>query len=266
MVWFEASGPVDADAIVLVHGSLDRSAGLLRLSRRLSDRFRVIRYDRRGYGRSAALPGPFTVAAHVEDLDQLLETATEGRGARLAFGHSFGGNIVLALAQRRPELIERAAIYETPLSWMPWWPDNTAGGAALGSADGADAAEAFMRRLVGDAKWERLPRATRAARRAEGVAMVEELADLRREAPWRGDHLALPVLVMSGERAHPQHEEGAAAMPGLVPGCRLVTIAGAGHVGPNTHADAVAAALVDFLGASDRGGADPLSASQGHAG
>ena len=43
--------------IVLVHGSLDRSAGMTKLSRRLEDGFRVARYDRRGYGRSMRTPG-----------------------------------------------------------------------------------------------------------------------------------------------------------------------------------------------------------------
>ena len=33
------------------------------------------------------------------------------------------------------------------------------------------AAERFMRRMVGDARWEALPERTRATRRREGVAM-----------------------------------------------------------------------------------------------
>jgi len=168
----------------VAHGSMDRSAGMLRLSRRLSDRFLVIRYDRRGYGRSAAVGAPFTVDQNVDDLERLLDERTDGRGVRLAFGHSFGGNVVLALAARRPDLVERVAVYESPLSWLDWWPGETAGSAALAAAGAitasdADAGETFMRRLVGDEKWERLPPSTRAARRAEGPAMLGELGDLR---------------------------------------------------------------------------------------
>ena len=58
-VWSESSGSQSDPVIVLAHGSMDRSAGMLRLSRRLSDRFLVIRYDRRGYGRSAKIGRPF---------------------------------------------------------------------------------------------------------------------------------------------------------------------------------------------------------------
>ena len=264
-VWSEASGPLDAPPIVLVHGAMDRSAGLLRLSRRLSDRFRVIRYDRRGYGRSTGVGPPFTIDAHIDDLAEVVDQATGG-GVSLAFGHSLGGNVALGLAQRRPELVERVAIYETPLSWLPWWPEGTAGSTALGAADPADAAEAFMRRLVGDDKWARLPPSTRSARRAEGPAMVGELADLRAHAPWEGDRIAQPVLALCGELAHDHHRLAFETLPRVLPGCLLTEIPEAGHFGPNTHADAVAAALTEFIGngrlegpgvgAPDRTGAD----------
>ena len=42
-----------------------------------------------------------------------------------------------------------------------------------------DSAEAFMRRLVGNKVWERLPERTRTARRSEGRVLVGELRDLR---------------------------------------------------------------------------------------
>ncbi len=206
-IWSDASGSPADPVIVLAHGSMDRSAGLLRLSRRLSDRFHVIRYDRRGYGRSAAVGPPFAVADNVDDLERLIEERTGGRGVPLAFGHSFGGNIVLALAGRRPDLVGAVAVYESPLSWLEWWPKETAGGVALAAGDGADAGEAFMRRLVGDDRWARLPPSTRAARRAEGPTMLGELGDLRERAPWDGAQIAQPVLAMVGERARPHHRQ-----------------------------------------------------------
>ena len=253
-LWSETSGSVDDPAIVLVHGSMDRSAGLLRLSRRLSDRFHVIRYDRRGYGRSAAGGPPFTVAANVDDLERLVLERTNGTGVELAFGHSFGGNIALALAERRPDLVRRVAVYETPLSWVSWWPGETAGSAALAASTGdpADAGEAFMRRLVGDEKWERLPSSTRAARRAEGPAMLGELGDLRRAAPWDGTGIQQPVLAMAGERGRAHHRQAIESLPSMIPTVRLVDIAGAGHFGPNTHADSVSAEIVNFLAEASR--------------
>jgi pimeloyl-ACP methyl ester carboxylesterase len=121
----------------------------------------------------------------------------------VVFGHSFGGNVALALAARRPDLVSAVVVYETPLSWLDWWPGNSAGAAAMAATDSSDAAEAFMRRLVGDEVWERLPASKRRERRAEGAAMVAELADLRRAAPWIGDEIGVPVLALYGEFGRP---------------------------------------------------------------
>ena len=103
--------------IALVHGSMDRSAGLLKLSRRLDDDHRVLRYDRRGYGRSAPHPGPFGMDGQVDDLVALLDERPA-----VVFGHSYGGNVALAVAARRPDLVRAVGVYESPLSWLDWWP------------------------------------------------------------------------------------------------------------------------------------------------
>jgi len=248
-VWSDVTGPRDAPLVVLVHGSMDRSAGVLRLARRLDDRYRVIRYDRRGYGRSAGVGPPFDVATQVDDLVRVLAAHEPDRPVAVAFGHSFGGNVVLALADRRPELVGAVAVYETPLSWLDWWPGNSAGGSALMLPDPADAAEAFMRRLVGDSVWDRLPPAKRDERRAEGPAMVGELADLRRGAPWDGDRVVAPVLALHGELARPHHRQAMAHLADLVPAGQVVEIPAAGHAGPHTDPDAVAGAITAFLDA-----------------
>lgn len=246
-VWSETAGDPTAPPAVLIHGSMDRSAGLLRLGRRLDTDHRVTRYDRRGYGRSADVGPPWTVAANIDDLDALLHAASVASAPAVVFGHSFGGNVALGLAARRPELVRAVVVYETPLSWLDWWPGNSAGAAAMAVDDPGDAAEAFMRRLVGDAVWERLPASKRADRRAEGAAMVAELADLRRCAPWDGDRIDVPVLTLCGEHARPHHRAAMESLSDTITGCRSAMVPDAGHAGPHTHADAVAAAMKPFL-------------------
>jgi pimeloyl-ACP methyl ester carboxylesterase len=244
-VWSESAGDADSPLVVVVHGSMDRSAGLLRLSRRLDATHRVIRYDRRGYGRSTHVGPPWTVEANIDDLDGLLAAAPP-RGA-IVFGHSFGGNVALGLAARRPEAVRAVVVYETPLSWLDWWPGTTAGAAAMAVDDPGDAAEAFMRRLVGDAVWERLPQSKRDERRGEGAAMVAELADLRRCAPWAADRVTAPVLALHGERCRPHHRAAMEALADMLVDCRSAVVPEAGHAGPHTHADAVIAAMQPFL-------------------
>ena len=245
-VWVAVAGEPEQQPIVLVHGTLDRSAGMLKLSRRLDAAFHVVRYDRRGYGRSAEHPGPFDAPGNIDDLVAVIE-ATSDRPA-VIMGHSYGGNVALGVADRRPDLVAAVAVYEMPQSWQPWWSGGTAGGEALRARDDpADAAERFMRRLVGDARWERLPPGTRDARRAEGRAVVGEMADLRERAPWSPERIAVPVLVMHGEHGQPHHRDGSRRLVALLDHAELHVVAGARHFGPNTHPDAVASLIVDFL-------------------
>lgn len=227
-IWSDETGPQDAPLVALIHGSMDRSTGLAKVGRRLDGRYRVIRYDRRGYGRSGAHDGPFTMAHQVDDLVSLLD----GRPALLV-GHSYGGNVALATAARHREIVLAVAVYETPLSWEQWWPGTTAGAAAMvASQDPADAAERFMRRMVGDVRWEALPERTRLQRRAEGAAMVAELADLRLHRPWRPEEIHVPVRAGYGTLGQPHHRAGMEHLARTVVGAELVELEGCRHDAP----------------------------------
>lgn len=227
------TGPADAPLVALVHGSMDRMAGFAKLARRLEADHRVLRYDRRGYAQSLAVGPPFTIARHALDLIDLLD----GRPA-VVVGHSLGGNVALAAAERVPELVRAVVVYESPFSWLPWWPTSTAGAAAV-DGDPADAAERFLRRMIGDALWERLPEATRAARRAEGEVLVGELTDLRVAAPWHPEGITVPVIASYGELGSDHHKVGQRWLADTL-GCPLVEIPGARHNAHSTHPDALA--------------------------
>ena len=157
-----------------MHGSLDRSTAFLRAIRLLPD-LDAIRYDRRGYGKSVEAGTCPVFSDQVDDLASVLA----GEPAVL-FGHSLGGVVVLAFAAHHPELAPAVIAYEAPMAWQPWWPTGSAGSTAMTeSGDDAEAAERFMRRMVGDERWEALPPRTRDQRRAEGPALVAELRSIR---------------------------------------------------------------------------------------
>jgi pimeloyl-ACP methyl ester carboxylesterase len=246
-IWHATSGEESDPLIVLVHGSMDRSAGLLKLSRRLDSRFEVLRYDRRGYGRSIDITGPYAMPDQVADLTELLTERSRSRQVTFVFGHSFGGNVALAFADQHPELVTAVAVYEAPLSWLEWWPGNSPGGTALSIGDPGDAAEAFLRRLMGDDSWGQLSEPKRETRRAEGAAMVGELADLRQHEPWSPNRIDVPVLAMCGEHSKPHHQRATDLLPEVLADCRSEHIPGAGHFGPYSHPVLVAERLVDFI-------------------
>jgi pimeloyl-ACP methyl ester carboxylesterase len=292
-IWAQEVG--EGPLVALVHGSMDRSGGMLRVRRLLQASCRVLRYDRRGYARSLGAGPPTSFDQQVGDLAGLLA----GRPAVLV-GHSFGGLVCLALAERRPELVRAVLAYEAPKMWAPWWPGSSAGsgalavaragagagarvatgdapagaapgGAVTGGGEGADpagaqarapadeaelgaeAAEWFLRRMIGDAMWERLPAAMRAERRAEGPTLVAEMASVRPPAPPPFDAAAIPVPVVAvhGSEARPHHVRATGELARSAPRAELHAIAGAGHGAHLSHpvelADLVrrAAALAD---------------------
>lgn len=228
----------DAATVVLVHGSLDRSAAFARVQRHLED-LRVLRYDRRGYGRSLATGPAATFDVQVDDLCAVLDG-----GPAVVVGHSLGGVIALALAQRAPELVRAVVAYESPRSWTPWWPTATAGSVAVhADGDPADAAERFMRRMIGDERWEALPERTRAQRRAEGPALVAELRSLRDPAhpPYEPTMVRVPVIAAHGTTSSAHHRRTAEELAALAPRAELVVVEGAGHGVHLTHPRELAA-------------------------
>lgn len=237
-VWSHESGPEGAALVVVIHGAMDRSAGMVMLSRRLDEDHRVLRYDRRGYGRSAPHAGPFTMDAHVADAAALID----GRRA-VVLGHSYGGNVALALAERHPDLVRAVALYEVPLSWLPWWPGGSSRRLVGEDDTPADAAERFMRRMVGDERWESLPEKVRVHRRAEGEAFVAELTDLAANPPWSAEEIDVSVVAMYGELTREHHRDGAHYLAELLSDRPPIEIPGARHNGPFTHPDAVAAVV-----------------------
>ncbi len=223
--------------VVIVHGGMDRSSSFGRVARHLGD-IPLVRYDRRGYGR-AADQGPVPIEGHVDDLVAVL-AGLDGPG--VVVGHSMGGIIALLAAQARPDLVGALLAYEAPTPWLPWWPRPSRPAPAR-SAD--DEAEAFMRRMVGDRIWERLPASTRAARRAEGEALRADLAGLDRA----GDLLDLasidvPVISAAGSGSTWWHQRGSRELAEALPHGTYVEVPDADHGVHLSHPRAFAA-LID---------------------
>ena len=86
----------------------------------LTARFRVLRYDARGHGRSSAPPGPYTIEQMGEDALALLRHV----GARRAHfcGLSMGGMVGMWLGVHAPALIDRLVLSNTAARIGP--PDN----------------------------------------------------------------------------------------------------------------------------------------------
>jgi pimeloyl-ACP methyl ester carboxylesterase len=107
---FDQSGK--GSAIILVGGAFQHRAidpRTTQLAKRLSERFTVLHYDRRGRGDSGDT-APYAVEREIEDLEALI---TEAGGTAFVFGMSSGAALALGAANRLPA-ITRLALYEAP--------------------------------------------------------------------------------------------------------------------------------------------------------
>jgi pimeloyl-ACP methyl ester carboxylesterase len=198
--------------IIMIHGAMDRHTSFARVRKSLSAHT-TIAYDRRGYARSLDVGPPISLKGHVDDLRVILadEPAT-------LVGHSYGGVVSLCLASQHPDLVQGLVVYEAPMPWTDWWPTSAGGSSiAAGNDDGPEAAaESFMRRIVGDRVWAMLGDETRAARRAEGGALLVDLVGLRLGAcPYDATKIRGPIAIGFGAKSHPHQQRSARELEAL---------------------------------------------------
>jgi 3-oxoadipate enol-lactonase len=198
----------------------------------LNERFRVLRYDQRGHGRSPAPPGPYTIADLAGDALELLDRLGL---ERVSFcGVSLGGMTGMWLALNAPERLDRLALCCTSAYLPPRenWTDR----AATVRARGMEAvAEAALERWFTPALAQLRPEAVERARRAllgvsaEGYAgCCEAIAthDLRAEV----GSIRVPTLVLAAADDPATPPEHGRLIAEAVEGARLVVLERGRHL------------------------------------
>jgi pimeloyl-ACP methyl ester carboxylesterase len=232
-----ASEHGDGPLVVLIHGAMDRSAGMARTARQLTDVATVLTYDRRGYARSTDLGGPFSLAAHIDDAFALI-----GDRPCVVFGHSYGGHVALGCAARRRDLVRHVVIYESPRSWESWWYEGRTE-ASWDASEPEAAAERFLSAMIGRERWLRLPERTRLERRAEGHALVAELSELRRGQPIDPARVHCGVTVGVGSESSQHQQRGTQEFADEYRNATRFVIDGAHHGAHLTHPAELAAVI-----------------------
>lgn len=221
--------------MVLVHGSLDGSDRFDRVVPLLANECQLLRYDRRGYGRSLVEgpPPALDVEGHIDDLLALLDR----RQAAVLAAHSFGGLVALGAAARVPSCTRAIVLYETALPWLPSWPK-----AVVQAALDSDDPDTEMLELMLGGRLTKGRPAWQAARRAEGPALVAEQRSVR-QGRATFDPTAVTVPVIYGHGTLGPHGQLIDDLVGALPPVELTVVDGAGHNAPSTHPEAFAAMI-----------------------
>ncbi len=115
------TGPI----LLCVHGITGSRKMWTRTAEHFASRFRVVAYDQRGHGDSAAVPGPMTLERSLADLAAV--AAALGEPVHALIGHSWGGAVVL-LGGRRAG-VERVIaldpmVHQQPGAWAADFVDD----------------------------------------------------------------------------------------------------------------------------------------------
>ena len=241
-LYYELHG--SGEPVVLVHGSWGDATNWQLAVPALAASFRVLVYDRRGHSRSERPDAPGSVDEDGDDLAALLEALD------LAPAHvitnSYGGNIALRLATRRPEVFRSLCCHEPPL-WglLEDDPESQevlqqgarsleAVGRRIAEGDHEGAARQFVEEVAfGPGAWEtQLPPEMRAVFIHNAPTFLDELHDPNQLRIDEDDltRLELPVRLTDGSDSPPTFPAVIDRLVELIPRASRETIDGAAHV------------------------------------
>ena len=232
----------EGPSLLFVHGSAaDHGTWTIQLAA-LRKQFRVIAYDRRGCERSP-LPdgvGFFSTAQHAQDAASVI--SAHGSAPIVACGSSYGAVVVLELARLHPHLLAGAVLCEPPL------PSSEYAGSApyafgchfdrLVAERGGDAAgELFLRTVLGNHAFERIPEAWRDRACAMWRQIRADCASLNRTLPRYASmtSIEIPILLLGGTQSPDYFELTLRALLRALPNARSDLVPDAGH---SMHTDA----------------------------
>jgi len=251
-------GPAGAP-VVLLSGSLGSTLEMWDAQvAALSERFRVVRYDTRGHGRSPVPDGPYDLDDLVDDALALLDRLGVARAH--VVGLSLGGATAMRLAARAPARVERLALlctsarFPAPAAW-------TERAATVRSQGTASVAGAVVERWFTPAWQAAHPELTEhwrtviGATAAEGYASCCEALAGTDLVPELGS-ICAPTLAIAGADDPASPPEHLRTIADGIPGARLVVLPDAAHLAALEQPVAVGALLLAHL---DPPGGDPHS-------
>lgn len=216
---------------------------------RLGDRYRIVRYDKRGHGLSEATPAPYTLSDHVDDLAALLDHLGISQAAIV--GLSVGGMIAQGLAARRPDLVAALVLSNTAhkIGTAELWRDRIETTTTKGIGSMADA---IMQRWFTPAYrspdnpdfvgYQAMLTRTTVDGYAGTCAAIRD-ADLTESTRA----IRVPTLLIGGDQDGSTPPDLVSSTAELIPNSKFHIVEGAGHLPCIEKPDAVAALIGGFL-------------------
>jgi pimeloyl-ACP methyl ester carboxylesterase len=242
--------------VLLVHSGGFTSRQWRKLAERLAPTHEVLAPDLLGYATSGPWPdgAPFHYEQDVAHLARVLGD----RAPAHVVGHSYGGFLALTLALAHPARVRSLALYE-PVAFGILdedSPEDAAARADLARLDMTWSGDRWLAGFVewwqGPGAWQAMGEETRAAFRAVGWKVHQEVATLVTDPTDRAGYatIAVPTRLLVGERTPLAERRMIAKLAAAIPRATLRVFPGLGHMGPITHAALVNDAIAAFVDAA----------------
>jgi pimeloyl-ACP methyl ester carboxylesterase len=230
-LWCERAG--EGEPVVLIHDGVVHAVGWDDVLPALASQFEVIRYDRRGYGRSTAPQSPFSPLA---DLEAVVRHA--GIAKAHLVGSSSGGGLAIDFALAHPEKVASLTLVGAVVSGFPYTRHMQGRGGHLTQKASTDPAEKrrywstvdpYFVAPESKATHERVAAILEASPQNLDPAR-ERFSKPRPPALARLATIRVPALVLVGEHDIPDVHTHAGAIAAGIPNARRDVIAESGHV------------------------------------
>jgi pimeloyl-ACP methyl ester carboxylesterase len=217
--------------IVFIHGSAtDAATWSIQLAPRstLREHYTLISYTRRSEG---------LVEDHAADAIELI-----GNEPTLIVGSSFGAVVALDVLRRAVPAVRGAVLIEPPMSDSDETPAAPLAFLAefdrrVTSSGGPAAGEFFLRTVLGDVAYDRIPEAFQERSKARWAEIRADSAALIAYRPRYAElrSITTPVLLLGGDRSAAYFRPTLEALRQALGNAKLEVIRGAGHM---LHAEA----------------------------
>ena len=253
-LYYEMAGQGD-ETIVLIHDGLVHHAIWDSQFTAFSKNFKVVRYDRRGYGMS---PKPEKKYSNIEDLYQVFTTLNIDKA--ILIGMSAGGGLVLDFTIAHPDKVSKIIVVGAVVGGFTYSEHMQTRGGRLTPADYGDP-EKLLKYIVKEDPYEIAP---------QNADKKEKLWTLMQKFPHNIDpernrltiipekkavnflnDIKVPALIIVGEYDIPDVFVHAGAIEFGIPNAQKVIIRNAGHLVPYEQPDEFNKQVMSFLNSSE---------------
>jgi 3-oxoadipate enol-lactonase len=256
-IWYQSCGS-GSKAIILIHDGILHSATWDDVWPILCRDFHVVRYDRRGFGRSPAATAPYSP---VDDLAAVMHAADLEHAVLV--GSSSGGGLAIDFTLQHPAEVDRLILAGPAVSGLAYSQYFNERGAALSQKLGQGDIDGALHD-----SWAFAPGHDAARKEAVGL-LAANPQDMDHSDPARPatqarpllPSIKVPTLILVGEYDIADNHAQAGAVEALIPGSSRIVVRDTGHLMYLEHPDVFAQLVTQFANAQTT----PVNSQSGHA-